>query len=143
MKKNNATLFLIHLTIIFCLLSVLGCQSGLAPRRAVVNLGVVENETKLPITKLKIVHLPTNVTVEPGYLPPSQKVTMNFKPRELLADKAIITWQQNGQDYKAKLKVPKPMVSDGFGVMKLVYRLHLKGKATAHLVSNDNKKSGW
>ena len=59
---------------------------------------------------------------------------MGFEATELRGETAIISWVENGQNYKVTLPVPQIAVTEDAQSTTLVYRLHSGGTVTAHLI---------
>ncbi|MBL4707948.1 MAG: hypothetical protein JKY48_05845 [Flavobacteriales bacterium] len=110
-----------------------------AKDRAIVKRGVIENMTTTMLEQVEVLHLPTRAITSVSAIYPGTSAEIGFRPTQLLADYAVLSWVQKGKQMKVDLEVPQVAEARNKGPLTLVYRVFPDSHVTVQLEYKSEK----
>ena len=108
--------------------------SGCATRKVMLDRAVVINATAGIITEVKVRHEPTGKIGAVNMILPQKSFDLGFQSQPMLARESVVTWtDQNGQQRRTVLSLPKGLTTGEGQAMILVYTIHPSGDVTVEL----------
>ena len=138
---NNGNLKPICLALIaFLLILTNGCvvsdsqtyKSSLKDRAIIVR-GTIENKTMVVLKEVQVFHLPTRAITSVSAIYPKTSAEIGFRPTQLRADVAVLSWIEKGNQMKVRLEVPQVAAAGHEGPLTLVYRIFPGSRVTVQL----------
>jgi len=135
MKVKNNNFFQHPCLYILLVLLFIGCKS-ITTSPLLITRGVIINNCEIEITNIKIVHLPTNAIASFSGILSGTTADISFSQRELLAHKAIVSWQEGNLSYQSQLKLTDHQQLTNSVSQRLVYSIYTGGVAKVQLTND-------
>jgi rubrerythrin len=120
---------------IIAIISILGSMAGCSMRphgAQSLDQDIVINSTLEACRDVKVLRSPSRSVFSVSGILAGRTAETSFPPRELLDEKAVISWTVGSQHYRVHLLLPKTDIS---GPAALAYQLLPDGGATVHVAS--------